>query len=456
MMNKPDDLTGLVDAIDDVSELVYVADPETHDLLYMNRAGKTALNIDSLEGLKCYKVIELQDAPCPFCTNQYLRTDETYSWETTNPVTGRHYLLKDRLIKWDGKLARLEIAFDVTDYEKEKKDLRYALDTQQVVLDCIRILYKEQDLDKALNQVLQIIGQYLSADRAYIFKIRGDKMDNTHEWCREGVVPQIDSLQGLDVSIVIPWENELQNHQCIIMKDIEEIRGEKVYDVLSPQDIQNMVIAPLEENGQINGYFGVDNPPHEKIRNIVSLLETLRYFIMITFQRHMDERRLQHLSLHDTLTGFYNRNKYILDIPEIANAGGSVGVVFLDFNGLKEINDFYGHSYGDQALKKCAEKMRAVFGNANLYRTGGDEFVIIASDQSETAFLSLVDTLRASLTEEQLPVAMGYQWQETSSNLKTLITLADQHMYEDKRRFYKDSVSSENPTRRPRNSSCIE
>lgn len=178
MMNKPDDLTGLVDAIDDVSELVYVADPETHDLLYMNRAGKTALNIDSLEGLKCYKVIELQDAPCPFCTNQYLRTDETYSWETTNPVTGRHYLLKDRLIKWDGKLARLEIAFDVTDYEKEKKDLRYALDTQQVVLDCIRILYKEQDLDKALNQVLQIIGQYLSADRAYIFKIRGDKMDN--------------------------------------------------------------------------------------------------------------------------------------------------------------------------------------------------------------------------------------------------------------------------------------
>ena len=63
----------------------------------------------------------------------------------------------------------MEIAFDVTDYEKEKKDLRYALDTQQVVLDCIRILYKEQDLDKALNQVLQIIGQYLSADRALHF-----------------------------------------------------------------------------------------------------------------------------------------------------------------------------------------------------------------------------------------------------------------------------------------------
>ena len=88
-----------------------------------------------------------------------------------------------------------------------------------------------------------------------------------------------------------------------------------------------------------------------------------------------------------------------------------------------------------------------------LFRTEGP---VSYTHLSETAFLSLVDTLRASLTEEQLPVAMGYQWQETSSDLKKLITLADQHMYEDKRRFYKDSVSSENPTRRPRNSSCIE
>mgnify|MGYP000668314836 FL=1 len=144
------------------------------------------------------------------------------------------------------------------------------------------------------------MGQFLSADRAYIVQIRGDKMDNTDEWCREGVLPQIDFLQGLDPSIVVPWQNELDNHQCIIMKDIEDIKGERVYDVLSPQDIQNMVIAPLEENGRINGYFGVDNPPHEKIRNIVSLLETLRYFIMVTFQRHADEPRLQHLSLHDT------------------------------------------------------------------------------------------------------------------------------------------------------------
>lgn len=453
MADKSEDFTGLLNSIDEITELIYVSDLETYDLLYMNKAGRKAFSSNAAAGGKCYQVLQKRDSPCPFCTNQVLHTDKSYGWEFTNPVTGRHYFLKDRLIEWQGRLARLEIAFDVTNYEKEKNELRYALDSQQIVLDCIKILYQERDLDKAINCVLQMIGQYLSADRAYIFQIRGDKMDNTYEWCREGVLPQIDFLQGLDPSIVVPWQNELDNHQCIIMKDIEDIKGERVYDVLSPQDIQNMVIAPLEENGRINGYFGVDNPPHEKIRNIVSLLETLRYFIMVTFQRHADEQRLQHLSLHDTLTGVYNRNKYTLDIPEITKSRGPIGVVYLDFNGLKETNDCYGHYYGDQALKRCSECMRLVFEEANLYRTGGDEFVIISSQKSQEEFLKLVRTLKDSLAKEQLPVAVGAQWQESAENLRNLITLADRAMYEDKQHFYETTPTPNPLTRRPRDSS---
>ena len=222
MADKSEDFTGLLNSIDEITELIYVSDLETYDLLYMNKAGRKAFSSNAAAGGKCYQVLQKRDSPCPFCTNQVLHTDKSYGWEFTNPVTGRHYFLKDRLIEWQGRLARLEIAFDVTNYEKEKNELRYALDSQQIVLDCIKILYQERDLDKAINCVLQMIGQYLSADRAYIFQIRGDKMDNTYEWCREGVLPQIDFLQGLDPSIVVPWQNELDNHQCIIMKDIED------------------------------------------------------------------------------------------------------------------------------------------------------------------------------------------------------------------------------------------
>lgn len=450
MMDEKDNLINLVNSIDDISELIYVADMETYDLLYVNMAGKEAFRLDSLEGIKCYQALQQLDAPCSFCTNCFLEMEHNYNWEITNPVTGRHYFLKDRLINWNGRPARLEIAFDVTDYEKEKNDLRYALDTERIVLDCIRILYQERDLDRAINRVLQKIGQYLSADRAYIFQLRNGGLDNTYEWCREGVTPQIDSLQGLDPSIVLPWKDELKKHECIVMERIEDIMGEDVYDILAPQDIHSMVIAPLEEGNRINGYFGVDNPPVEKLRNIASLLETLRYFIMVTFQKHQDERRLQHLSLHDTLTGLYNRNKYLLDLSSFSQIEGPVGVVYLDFNGLKEINDYYGHAQGDQALKKCTEKMRGVFQDANLYRTGGDEFVIICPHKNREEFLELVEALRQDLAAETLPVALGYQWEKSAGDLKKLIALADEQMYENKRQFYATASEFTSHTRYPR------
>lgn len=450
MADKNDQMPGLIDSIDDISELIYVADMETYDLLYMNRAGRETFHLDSLQGLKCYKALQHFDSPCPFCTNHLLQADKNYSWEYTSPVTGRHYFLKDRLINWNDRHARLEIAFDVTDYERERNDLQYALDTERLVLDCIRILYQGQNLNLAINQVLQLIGQYLCADRAYIFKIYGDKMDNTYEWCRSGVAPQIDELQGLDASIVFPWKNALENHQCIVLKNIEDVKGTLVYDILLPQNIQSLVIAPLEKDGKLDGYFGVDNPPMEKLRNIISLLETLRYFIMVTLQRHLDEEQLQRLSIHDTLTGLYNRNKYTLDVPVFSNINAPVGVVYLDCNGLKEINDDYGHAQGDQILIKCTEKIRAVFQNDNLYRTGGDEFVIISLSKTREKFLALVDELKNALIGEHLSVAIGHAWKKSASELKNLITLADRQMYDNKRQYYQTISNAVFPHREPR------
>ena len=54
----------------------------------------------------------------------FLKSGENYTWETTNPLTKRHYLLKDRLIQWEGRSARLEIAFDITETEAEKQSLK--------------------------------------------------------------------------------------------------------------------------------------------------------------------------------------------------------------------------------------------------------------------------------------------------------------------------------------------
>ena len=91
--------------------------------------------------------------------------------------------------------------------------------------------------------------------------------------------------------------------------------------------------------------------------------------------------RLSQLSFMDGLTGTMNRNAFIRDItPPLKDKGYGRGIVFIDVNGLKETNDKYGHVAGDELLMRTCEKMESIFSDADKYRTGGDEFVIICRE----------------------------------------------------------------------------
>lgn len=113
--------------LDSIDALVYVADMETYDLLYMNQRGRNIFG--NTLGKKCYHYLNNQkNSPCSFCTNQILSDDfgptGIYHWEYQNPRNRRWYDCRDRAIRWsDGRLVRLEIATDVT----EQKALENAL-----------------------------------------------------------------------------------------------------------------------------------------------------------------------------------------------------------------------------------------------------------------------------------------------------------------------------------------
>ena len=113
---------------------IYVSAIDNYELLYINEAGRKTFGITELSGQKCYTALQGKDAPCDFCTTSFLKSGENYTWETTNPLTKRHYLLKDRLIQWEGRSARLEIAFDITETEAEKQSLKTALDAESMIM----------------------------------------------------------------------------------------------------------------------------------------------------------------------------------------------------------------------------------------------------------------------------------------------------------------------------------
>jgi two-component system, cell cycle sensor histidine kinase and response regulator CckA len=108
-----------------ISEPIYVADPYTHEVLFVNKAMLELLHEDPRGGL-CYREFHGLESPCSFCTNEIIlaRRDETYRWERRDGSRGRTYAVHNRIMRWpDGRDVRLELAFDITQQKRLEEQL---------------------------------------------------------------------------------------------------------------------------------------------------------------------------------------------------------------------------------------------------------------------------------------------------------------------------------------------
>ncbi|HEU68775.1 MAG TPA: PAS domain S-box protein [Candidatus Acetothermia bacterium] len=108
---------------DSIEQVIYVTDPVTNEVLFVNRHLKELLRHDPVGGL-CFREFQGRDAPCEFCTNEIILKDKEkpYVWEYHNPVLDRDYLITDRIIRWsDGRDVRFDLAVDITERKKAEK-----------------------------------------------------------------------------------------------------------------------------------------------------------------------------------------------------------------------------------------------------------------------------------------------------------------------------------------------
>lgn len=428
--------------LNEISELVYVSDPETYELLFVNQTGCQTLHLENYKHKKCYEVLQGKTSPCEFCTNDRLCDDNFYTWEFTNPSIGRHFLLKDKIIQWRGKTARMEIAFDITERELQKQELKNMLDVQTLITNCVRMLYAVDNLDQTINAVLTQIGEFLVSDRAYVFEIKDELMNNTHEWTAPGISPQLEKLQQLDLSLISDWLPFFEKNDCIIIDDVEQLQktNPAAYATLHAQEITYLIAAPIFLDNKLAGYIGIDNYDSEKIKNSSYLLLSMSIFLSYAIRHRNHVDMLHRLSYHDLLTNALNRNAF-MDVLSQFRPGqyASAGIIYIDINGMKEINDFYGHHQGDKILITTVAKVFNLFKPDELFRIGGDEFVIITYDLTETDFYEKFNLLRNIFCEKtNLPfsIATGSCWVKSPSDLNSLLQQADSAMYTDKKKFY--------------------
>lgn len=155
---------------------------------------------------------------------------------------------------------------------------------------------------------------------------------------------------------------------------------------------------------------------------------------------YISEKKLQEISRVDLLTGVNNRNAYELDLFSIpSSCQHNLACIYIDVNGLHEINNTEGHESGDRMLKFVAEQIKETFVNGYIYRIGGDEFVVFMPDKTIADLGYDAKRLSRKVEAKGYFIAIGYETMGAKYLvIEELIKAAETRMSVNKDSFYED------------------
>ena len=428
---------------ENMNELVYVADVDTYEFIYMNKRALSICGLTSLEqtrGKKCYEVLQNASAPCEICNNRELVPGQFKEWRYYNPVYNRHTLVKDTLIELDGKRLRIEIAIDISADTKQNEIIRDYQNKEALINEALRTAMLASDPETSLKIAIEYLGKALGGERVYIFEKNaqgGD--DNTYEWVANGVSPQKDNLQNVPPEVCGGWYRAFADDKCVVIDDTEDVKTKNPlqYEMLKQQDISSITVVPLYEDGRVIGFYGVDNPPAESLHYISNMLQIMGHFMESLLKMRNLVKNLERMSYLDQLTQIGNRYAMV-KYTEGMRPGESVGIVYGDITGLKRVNDAEGHEAGDHLILAASACMKEAFGDAyELFRIGGDELLAICAGIGETEFRERVARLRKIMADSSVNMAVGADWEKDSeAGVSVVLAAAETQMYKDKAAYY--------------------
>lgn len=159
-----------------------------------------------------------------------------------------------------------------------------------------------RELDNGIEYVLESIGKFIDVDRVYVFKFKNNLqiMDNTHEWCREGVEHQKENLRDLPSSIFPWWMKKLYNFEEIVISDVSKMADEASTEkkILQEQDIQSVVVVPIISGDQLLGFMGFDSVQTKKdwSNTIIDLLKVVGQMLGNAIDRMRKEQEIRETS----------------------------------------------------------------------------------------------------------------------------------------------------------------
>lgn len=316
----------------------------------------------------------------------------------------------------------------------ENQILKSELEAEHFILTQMAELGKVRNVREcqvAINNLLEKIGHFTKADRAYIVDEKDGCYYNTYEWCNEGIEPQINQLHNLRAEDMPYWIPKLSSGESIFIEDLENVKETMPveYEILKPQNIHTLIVFPIILSNTLKGFIGVDNPNIKDAKDVIRLLAALGSYLGTTRENAAVYAKLEYRLNYDSLTKAYNRYGFYKNAQKLIkeHTDTEYCLILSDIKSFKLINEIYGENIADKILidevNIIRQKMK---GNSVLGRLNGDIIAMVIPKEylSEKEFSDMIKLLsdRYSNKNFRLHIYLGvYYIKDVNETIRQMV-----------------------------------
>ena len=301
--------------------------------------------------------------------------------------------------------------------------------------------------------ILQKSGTFFSIDRTYMVQFSEDLSiaNCTHEWCQQDVESNRELIGSLPTMAFSRWKEDFKAFKPFFINDIKTMLEDSLSEraLLEAKQVKSLMVVPIINNESSIGFLGFDAVKSIKKweSSHIEVMHIIGNVISDALTKVRAEKDISYMAYYDILTGLPNRTLFKNHLEKaIALAERSeklIGIMFLDLDAFKSINDTMGHEAGDLLLKEIGRRLsQCVRKYDTVCRFGGDEFLVLFPQIATQEEIKLAGEKVMSQFEESVIIneqafyitaSAGFSvWPVDGLDSETLIKSADLAMYASK------------------------
>lgn len=430
-----------LEKFDHTNRLIYIADPETYDLLYANPAQLLHSQQPpdcQYAGQKCYRLIAGLSAPCSTCPKDKLRRDRFHFRQFHSMRTSKDYLIWNTLISWENRSCIFSDSLDVEHMLAIYANGRLTTRDDISINDITSLAIQEEDPNVGIMRMMEKLGRTLKATHIVLMEEESDgfHLSCTYEWHTDDATPLRERLQHITILENKAFYSAFHNSPILLVDNATayQKRHPKI-QAIHQTEWQRYAIGQLTIEHRSLGYIAIINPAKDHFTAITKPLHTILRVTSIMMRNRDNIKKLHTISTIDQLTGVGNRRALTDFVANRLHPGSMYAIFFIDVNGLKKMNDTFGHARGDLLIQTIAYVLADIAPKDHVFRLGGDEFLVLMPCRSDEEAIIIIDRIEQSMHIHHCSAAIGYVLcLAPFSNLDAIIHEADEKMYRDKKK----------------------